>query len=233
MSATWEKIFEIASHVTHPYSVAACAAVLTTIALVIVRNKHPRIATALAVFIFVLGISPLVATTYLAQRGIYHIRIVVLAPNGQPDEDAEVTSSAGGEPKRGVGSWEIDLPSQGKPASGQIVLYASLKDAYLGGQSALELRSDYFPEVEIHLAPLPQVDIRGVVVDELGRSVRAADVSIVGFPEIATTDAMGNFSLPSHHAEGQLVEMRAEKGNLFAHVSAIAGKEAQLILRKE
>ncbi len=63
MSATWEKIFEIASHVTHPYSVAACAAVLTTIALVIVRNKHPRIATALAVFIFVLGISPLVATT--------------------------------------------------------------------------------------------------------------------------------------------------------------------------
>ena len=231
MSPGLEKIFEIASRVTDPNAVAMCTAVLAVILFLSTRRKAPRISWLLALVIFFLGISPLVSSTYLTQRGIYHIRVVVQAPNGQPAEQAEVTSSAGGEPKQGVGSWEIDLPPQEKPASGQITLYASVKDAYLGGQSTLALRSDYFPEVTIHLAPLPQVDIRGVVLDESGRSVRGAFVSVVGYSDVVTTDTMGNFSIPSHHSEGQPVEVRAEKGKLASMVSAIAGQETQITLR--
>jgi hypothetical protein len=43
---------------------------------------------------------------------------------------------------------------------------------------------------------------------------------------------MGNFSLPSHHAEGQLMSVRAEEGGRVADISVIAGKDAQLVLRR-
>ena len=56
--------------------------------------------------------------------------------------------------------------------------------------------------------------------------------SIPGYPEIANTDKMGNFSLAAHAADGQLVLVRAEHGDLVAEVSVIAGRSAELVLRK-
>jgi hypothetical protein len=70
------------------------------------------------------------------------------------------------------------------------------------------------------------------VVDESGRSVAGARVAIFGYSDIAVTDEMGNFSLPARYAAGQLVAVRAEIGDRVAEVSVIAGRHAQLVLRK-
>jgi hypothetical protein len=232
MSMDWEKALEMASRITHPYSVAAFALVFAAIALLLaLKAKKPRIAWLLAAALLVLGISPLIASTFLASRGIYHIRVVVLGTDGQPVNQADLSSSAGGELKQASGNWEFDLPPQAKPSSGQITFYAAVKDAYLAGHSLLELKEDYFPTVTIQLLPLPPVMIRGAVVDEHGKSVPGAHVAVSGYPEIATADEMGNFSLPAHHAEGQLVSVRAEKGARVAELSVIAGKDVQLVLR--
>lgn len=229
----WEKALELASRITHPYTVAVFVAVIVAIELWFLRNaKKPRIAWLLAAALLVLGLSPLVASTFLASRGVYHIRVVVLGTDGQPVHQAEVSSSAGGELKEASGNWEFDLAPQARPSSRQITFYAAVKDAYLAGSSPLALKDDYFPTVSIQLQPLPPVTIRGTVVDEGGKSVVGARVAVSGYSDIATTDAMGNFSLPAHHAEGQLVSVRAEKGDRVAEVSVIAGKDAQLILRK-
>ncbi len=53
--------------------------------------------------------------------------------------------------------------------------------------------------------------VRGVVLDEHGRSVAGARVSIPGYPDVAVTDEMGNFVLPAHAADGQIVQVRAQK----------------------
>ncbi len=66
----------------------------------------------------------------------------------------------------------------------------------------------------------------------LGRSVPGVHVSIAGYQEMATTNEMGNFELPAHAAEGQMVKVHAEKGNLAADLSAPAGATAELVLRK-
>jgi hypothetical protein len=58
-----------------------------------------------------------------------------------------------------------------------------------------------------------------------------ASVSVPGYPDIATTDQMGNFSLPARSSAGQLVQVRAEKGDLATEVSVIAGQSAELVLR--
>lgn len=111
-------------------------------------------------------------------------------------------------------------------------LYASVKDAYLSGNSSLALKNDYYPTVTIQLQPFPPATIRGTVVDEYGKSVSGVHVAVSGYSDIATTDRMGNFSLPAHHAEGQLVSVRAEKGDQVAVLSVIVGSDTQLVLRK-
>src|ERR1017187_7103528 len=215
----WEKALELASRITHPYSVAAFALVFAAMALLFaLKAKKPRIAWLLAAALLALGIAPLVASTFLASRGVYHIRVVVLGSDGQPVRQAELSSSAGGELKHASNNWEFDLPPQAKPSSGQIAFYASVKDAYLAGNSSLALKEDYFPTVTIQLQPLPLVMIRGTVVDENGKSVAGARVAVSGYSEIATSNELGNFSLPSHHSEGQLVSVRAEKDDLVAEI---------------
>jgi hypothetical protein len=229
----WEKALELASHITHPYSVAAFALVFAAIALLLaLKAKKTRLAWFLAFVLLAFGLSPLAASTYLASRGVYHFRIVVLGPDGQPMNQADLSASAGGEFKQANRNWEFDLPPQTKPSDSKITFFASVKDAYLSGHSTLALTENYYPAVTIQLERETTATIRGNVVDEKGRSVAGARVSIPGYSEIATTDKMGNFFIAGHAAEGQLVSVRAEYGGKQAEVSVIAGKIAELILRK-
>ena len=228
----WEKALEIASHITHPATVAAFALVFAAFALAAaLKARRPRLAMILAVTIVVLGLAPLAASTFLQSRGVYRIRVVVLAPDKQPVHNAEL-STVGGEIKKADGSWELEIPPQTRPADGKLSLFASVKDAFLAGSSTLVLADDYYPTATIQLAPLPPVIFRGIVKDELGKSVAGAHVSISGYQEIATTNEMGNFELPAHAAEGQMVSVHAEKGNLVADLSVPAGATAELVLRK-
>ena len=230
----WEKALELASQITHPYTAAVFVAVLVAIELWFLRkSRKPRLALLLAAALLVLGVSPLVASTFLASRGVYHIRVVVLGTDGQPVNQADLRSSAGGELKQASGNWEFDLAPQAKLSSGEITFYASVKNSYVAGNSTLALKEDYFPTATVQLEALPPVIIRGTVVDESGRSIAGARVAVSGYSEIVTTDEMGNFSLASHHSEGQSFSIRAEKGDKSAEKLVIGGEDVQLVLRKQ
>jgi hypothetical protein len=228
----WEKALEIASHITHPVSLAAFAAVLAAYVFSIaIKKRQSRIVWFLAAVILLLGLAPVLSSTYLQSRGVYRVRVFVLGKDNQPVEDAHVTSSNGGEPKKVEGGWEFDIPPQSRPADGKLKLYASVKNAYLAGSSTLVLNNDYFPTVEIQLDRDTSATVRGVVIDEHRRSVAGAQVSIPGYPDVAATDQMGNFVLPAHAADGQIVQVRAQKGRLVASTSVPAGNAAvELVL---
>jgi hypothetical protein len=227
-----QEALKLASHITHPVTVAAFALVFAAFALgAALKAKKPRLAVILAIAIVVLGLAPLAASTFLQTRGVYRVRVVVLGLDKQPVHDAEVTT-AGGEIKKADVSWELEVPPQTRPAGGKLSVFASVNNAFLAGSSTLVLADDYYPTATIQLAPLPAVIFRGIVKDELGRSVAGAHVSISGYQDIATTNEMGNFELPAHAADGQMVSVRAEKGNLVANLSVPAGAPAELVLRK-
>ena len=174
-----EEALRLASHITHPVTVAAFALVFAAFALgAALKNKKPRLAVILAIAIVVLGLAPLAASTFLQSRGVYRIRVVVLGPDKQPVHDAEVTTM-GGEIKKADGNWELEVPPQTRPADGKLSLFASVKDAFLAGSSTLVLADDYYPTATIQLAPLPEVVFRGIVKDELGRSVAGAPAELV------------------------------------------------------
>jgi hypothetical protein len=220
----WEKALEIASHVTHPVTAAISAAVLAAYLFsTAIKKRQSRITWPLAAVILILGLAPLLSSTYLQSRGLYRVRVVALGTDKLPDNDAQVISSNGGEPKKIEGGWEFDIPPQSRPADGKLKLFASEKNAFLAGNSTLVLDKDYFPTVEIQLDRDTSAIVRGVVIDEHSRSVAGAHVSIPGYPDVATTDEMGNFVLPAHAADGQIVRLRAQKDQLTADVSAPAG----------
>lgn len=229
-----EQALKIASHITHPVTIAAFALVFAASAFALaLRAKKPRIAWILAAGIILLGLAPLAASTFLQSRGVYRVRVVVLGPDQSPVDDAHVSSSSGGEPKKIESGWEFDIPPQTRPADDKVVLFASVKNAFLTGSSTVVLAQDYYPTTTIQLTSGTSAMIRGVVVDDHRRSVAGAHVSIPGYADVAVTDEMGNFVLPAHAADGQIVKVRAQKDQLVGSMSVPAGKvPVELVLNR-
>jgi hypothetical protein len=228
----WETALEIASRITHPGTIAVFVSVMAAFALLraLRAKKAGTVWVILAIGMIILGLAPLAASTFLKSRGIYRVRIVVLGLDQAPVDDAHVSSSIGGEPKRVESGWEFDIPPQIRPADGKVVLFASLKDAFLSGSSTLFLARDYYPTTTIQLISDTSAVVRGVVVDKHHRSVVGATVSIAGYQETVHTDSMGNFVLPAHAADGQIVQVRAQKDRLQGSVSVPAGKPVELVI---
>ncbi len=225
---------EVASHVTHPVTVAAIALVLAASAFgLAMKARKTRIAWLLGSALIVLGLAPLIASTYLESRGVYRINVLVVGLDGQPVDDAEVSALPPGQIKKAAGTWELDVSPQTRPADGRISIYASVKDAYLAGSTNYTLQDEFNPTVKVLLQNLPPVPLRGIVKDMEGRSAPGVRVSIPGYAEVAVTDAGGNFSVPSHKAYGQQVTVHAEKNGLIADRSFPAGVDgAELRLHR-
>lgn len=229
----WEKALEIASHITHPGTVAVFAAVLATYSFSLaIRKKQSRVTWFLVAVILLLGLAPLLLSTYAQSRGLYRVRVFVLGTDRQPVDDVTVTSSNGGEPKKIQGGWEFDIPPQSRPADGKLKLFASVKNAFLTGDSTLVLDRDYFPAVEIQLDRDTSATVRGDVIDERRRFVAGAYVWTPGYSDGVLTDGMGNFVLPVHAADGQIVRLHAQKDQLTADVSTPAGTSVELMLKR-
>lgn len=229
-----DEVFRIASHIPHPLAVAGFALFFAAVIFALVlRAKRPLIAAVLAVGIIVFGLAPLVASTLLRSRGIYCVRVVLVRPDQSVADIAQVKSSNGGELKMVAGGWELDIPPEARPADGKVMLSASIKDEFLAGKSTLALAEDYYPTATIQLAAVTSAMLRGVVVDEGLRAIAGAKVSIEGYPDVAVSDSKGNFALPAHAGNGQMVEVRAQKGALTGHLSAPAGKVVEVIISSE
>jgi len=226
-----EEALKVASQITHPVAALVSALVIAaTVSATAIKAKKTRLAWVLAIIIVLPGLAPLAAFTFVQIRGVYRIRVVVLGLDGQPVQNSELTST-GGEIKKASGYSEIDVSPQTRPADSKLFLYASVKNSFLAGSYTLVLGGDYYPTATIQLAPLPEVLFRGSVRDEYGRRVAGAHVSISGYQDIATTNEMGNFELPAHAADGQMVTVHAEKGGAVADISVPTGAPAELVIR--
>lgn len=173
----------------------------------------------------IIGLAPLPILVYLflALRGVYRVQVTVVDANKLPTHEAEVTASAGTKKQTDAG-WEFDIAPQEKPEGNFVTFSASVRDRYLSGQSSLRLGANFFPDVKIELAPMQQVDVMGAVQTRDGKAAAGATVSVIGYSNQATTDVMGNFRLPSHAADGQMVTIRIQKGSLHGVFNVPAGK---------
>jgi hypothetical protein len=212
------KMFESAAKVGNAWSLAAFAiAALVLIVLVVLRKRGAlksieRILGGVVIAVVMIAAMPLIARTYLDSYGVYRLRVTVEDPRGMPLNDAMVTSSIGGEPKKVEGGWEFDIPAGSKPRGGKLTIYGEEKSAFLSGETEVELTDDYNPTAEVRLDQDRSAGIRGRVVDRSGSPIAGAQVSVVGYEsEAETTSSLGNFELPAHAADGQQVQIAVFK----------------------
>jgi hypothetical protein len=224
MNAVVTALLEAAANVSTPFNLAAFAIVALVLILWAARSRRP-----VPVVLSVVAIGALVALAlvpaFMTNRDIYRVRVTVVDPKSVPIEDATVWLSIGGEPKKVAGGWQFDVPVSSVPTDRKVVVYAALKNAFLGGQHPTELGSDYNPAVTVKLVPDESARIRGVVVDGSGRGLAGVRVSVAGRDgEAVLTAEGGGFDLLAHAADGQQVYLHAQKeGYLGANAWHPAG----------
>ena len=188
--------------------------------------------------VLILALVPILSWIQL-QRGqistVYRIRVTVLNPQGQPVNNAKIWSSMGGEPKQLAGGWQFDIPVASKPTDSKLTVYAAVENAFWNGKTDVQLANDYNPNTTIQLMAGENAQVRGIVQDEAGSSLEGVAVSVVGYGgETVTTTKGGDFVLLAHAADGQQIELHAEKSGYRAvNQYHPAGREpATLVLER-
>jgi len=226
-----EPFLRIAGHIPYPGVIAIVSLLAAAVAFALqFRARRIALASIFAALILAVGLTPLFVSHMLQSRGVYHVQVNLVGPDQSPVYYAQIKSSTPGEMKIFEGGWRLDIPPQARPVDGKIVFAAAAKDDFLVGNSTLQLAHDYYPTVIIPMLPDTSAKLRGVVVDEDMVAVEGAVVSIDGYPDKAVTDKKGNFVLPAHAGNGQMVDVRAQKGASVGHLTAKAGKTAEIIL---
>jgi len=226
-----EQFLRILGHVPHPEVVLIIGLVFAAVVLTLMlRARHAIAGSILAVCILALGFAPYASAHALRSRGVYHVQVMLVRADQSPVYYAQLKSSYTGEMKVFEGGWRLDIPAQTRPTDGKVSFAASVKDEFLKGSTTLTLGDDYYPVVTIPLEADTSAKIRGVVVDDKMAAVEGATVSVDGFPDVAITDKKGSFTLSAHAGNGQMVEIRAQKDGAFGHVTAPAGKTAEIIM---
>jgi len=205
-------IYEIASRLTHPISLAAFGLAIILGVLTLTR----KVPVGAWIVIALLVIGPITISAYaeimkqrVTEESIYKVRVTVITPEGTPTDEAKVWGP--GEAKKITGGWQFDIPKGSRPKDGKLVIYASLPNRFLVGQQPIELGDDYNPHVTISLQQ-NHVQVRGNVIDERNRAVAGASVTVSGYAsEVVVTDATGSFVLPAHAARDEQVLLHVEK----------------------
>ena len=222
-----ESIFEIASSISTPLALAGFVAAVFFFILrqIIKANVIPPLTKALGGqviltiinYVFVLALVGMVlgfiGFILPEPDTLYTVRVNVLDAQGSQVNGAEVISSIGGEKQKIQGGWQFVIPEGQVPADKQATFRAEQKNAFLRGDSTITLGSDHNPSIEITLVPDRSATISGLVVDENNNAITGALVFVVGYDaEAITTSETGGFTLAAHAADGQEVQLRAQKG---------------------
>ena len=147
-----------------------------------------------------------------SKAGIYRIHVIVTDSENQLVEDAEVTSSLGGEHKKANPGWQIDVPQAAVPKDNKMIIWAAKNGGIFKGSTEYTLGDDYNPRIIVKLNHDVSARIKGQVNDEDGNHLSGATVYVEGyFAEKAVTSRDGLFDLPAHAAPFEHVHLFVEK----------------------
>jgi len=209
--------WSIVTQISNPFSLSAFAlAVVLAIVGSLMKSQGKKVPTAVWILVPLLVAMPIGAGVYQQvaasrEQAIYRVRISVYDPQGIPLQDAKVTSSFGGEPKKVDGGWQLDIPAATVPKGEKLRITAIKESAFLENHAEIDLAGEHNPTVNLKMVNNNSAMVRGQVVDLKGRAIEGASVSVVGYgAEAVVTKADGNFVLPAHKAVDQQALLHAE-----------------------
>jgi Carboxypeptidase regulatory-like domain len=210
-----EKLFEIATKVSGPWSLAAFG-IAAIVYIVLKKRGKVSILGWICVLFFVLV--PVISAAYVEvariksnDASLYRVRVTVLDLMQTPVEDAKVWSTIGGEPKKVSGGWEFDIPAIVKPVDKEVKIFAAVPGQFLSAESSVRLGIDYNPTTILQLRKNSRASIHGVVMDASGRSLEGAAVTTAGSTSSVKTRPDGQFTMATDSSDGEEVLLRVEK----------------------
>jgi hypothetical protein len=142
---------------------------------------------------------------------VYTVRVAVLDPHGRPVENAAVTSSVGGDVMASNAGWQIVIPAASRPADGRVTVRASAPAAFLQGEAEVRLGRSATVTTTVQMTKRSDARVRGYAIDTAQRRLAGVRVSVAGVAGEVVTGDDGSFSLPAQAADGQQVQILAEK----------------------
>jgi hypothetical protein len=172
--------------------------------------------------ITLLGLVPICGWLYLkfatAAPSLYHLKVSLMDPLGNqldpkemPANFAKLQCSCGVEPMDAPGVWQFDIPSASLRSDGAITIFASVPSNHWSAQKDLRLAADHNPAVPIWLTHPCCAMVQGTVVFE-GKPLGGVRVYVEGYSsEAIVTKLDGEFKLSGHAANGEEIQLHAEK----------------------
>jgi Carboxypeptidase regulatory-like domain len=143
---------------------------------------------------------------------IYRLRLTLLDDQGRTVNEADITSSLGGEEMIFKAGGLYVIPAATVPQDRWVTIIAEKKNEALTGTTRVQLKFDANPAVIIKMDTDRSASISGTVMDETKMAVQGAHVSVAGYPgEETVTDANGQFKLAAHRAKNQMVRLYVRK----------------------
>ena len=176
------------------------------------RRNGPIIAIALVVIIAALSAGGW--WVLHNNPSVYRVHVSVLDPQGRAVKDAEVSSSVGGQILHSGEGYQIEIPASSRPADGAVVIRAAAPSAFWKGETEVRLSNSASLTAVVAMKSDKSAQVRGMVVDSSQRAMAGVRVSVVGQTESVMTNEAGAFTLPAHAADGQQVQIRAEKSGM-------------------
>ena len=210
----WAEIIEAASK--SPLGILALMILaLATLAYVFFKDADSKIKAckylAMLAGVIAYGVAISRANSDVTRDASYRVRVIV-ADEHQISVSDHSWSSIGGEPLKVDGGWLFVIAADTKPLDGKVTLYASKDASFLKGEAPLQLTGDHNPSVTVALDNPRKARVFGSVQDKHQSSIVGATVSVIGYDsEAEVTKQTGSFSLPAHAADGQQVQLHAEK----------------------
>lgn len=183
----------------------------------VIRRRSERLRWGLMTFaiLFVVSILVGVYAFVIVDQGsgerFYTVRVIPVAPGGQPSPNTSIEVSVDALVKQVGKSWELEIPPSKLPPDRQVEIWLREDTAFLTGHASLTLDEARQERVRIELEK-DHVDVGGLLVDENNQPLKGARVIVLGYPnETFETGSDGQFLLDAHAADGEVVHLRAEK----------------------
>jgi hypothetical protein len=231
-------IFDAAVQVTNVYMLSAfVAATVLVIIYLVVRDKRKPVPfmawVVLCVAIIVPSLGGLVIM--FVPDPLYRLRITVIDSENRSVNNARVSTVPFGVTKQVGSAWEVEIAKATVSQGGavQIRAEADSADGLLIGTEQRTLDSDSQVDVTVVLQAQRNARIAGIVVDNVGRAIANAKISVIGHgDEFDTTDGNGSFDLDAHVARAQPVQLHTEAdGFLPDNQTYLAGGRVTVTLK--
>jgi hypothetical protein len=232
-------IFDAAVQVTSGWALSAFIAA-AVVAIIYMSRKKSRNAAVPAMAWIVLCVAVIMPSLgalvlLFVDDPLYRLRVTVLDGDNQSVDNAVISTVPFGVQKKVGSAWEVEIPRAAVGEGQQVEVRAEAQsaDGMLIGTAKQTLGSEPNVDVGITLAPPRNARISGIVVDNIGRAVKQAKVSVIGYgAEVVTTDDTGSFDLDAHVARAQPVTLHTEAdGFLPDNQTYLAGSRATITLQ--